>query len=160
MDSFKRFCFQNFKRISPWIHVLALNSYLCTEFLNESLCFQRFYVRFLSNKCRHVRRNSILSKICIEENFVATVLYVRCTFRCVRNRFQPQTSLWNYEKAMLIKIVAMFRNLSISSSDATTQVKRAFIYFKPRTSNDCEVTAMHSMRPIDRTTKSNFKEKD
>ena len=53
--------------------------------------------------------------------------YYYCTFRCVRNRFQPQTSLWNYEKAMLIKIVALFRNLLISSFDATIRVKRAFI---------------------------------
>ena len=60
-----------------------------------------------------------------------TVLTARCcTFRRVRNvrnRFQPQTSLWNYEKAMLIKIVALFRNLLISSFDATIRVKRAFI---------------------------------
>ena len=34
--------------------------------------------------------------------------------------------LWNYEKAMLIKIVAKFRNLLISSFDATIRVKRAF----------------------------------
>ena len=40
--------------------------------------------------------------------------------------FQPQTSLWNLEKTMLIKIVAMFRNLLISSFDATIRVKRAF----------------------------------
>ena len=50
----------------------------------------------------------------------------RCTFRRVRNRFQPQTSLWKYENTMLIKIVAMFRNLLISSFDATIRVKRAF----------------------------------
>ena len=56
-----------------------------------------------------------------------TALHARCTFRRVRNRFQPQTSqLWNYEKTMLIKIVAMFRNLLISSFDATIRVKRAF----------------------------------
>ena len=34
--------------------------------------------------------------------------------------------MWNYEKTMLIKIVAMFRNLLISSFDATIRVKRAF----------------------------------
>ena len=49
-----------------------------------------------------------------------------CTFPRVRNRFQPQTNLWNYENAMLIKIVAIFRNLIISSFDATIRVKRAF----------------------------------
>ena len=38
-----------------------------------------------------------------------TALHARCTFRRVRNRFQPQTSLWKYENTMLIKIVAMFR---------------------------------------------------
>ena len=39
--------------ISPWIHVSALNSYLCTEFVNEmnsrkkiSLCFLRFMSGF------------------------------------------------------------------------------------------------------------------
>ena len=39
--------------ISPWIHVSALNSYLCTEFVNEmnsrkktSVCFQRFMSGF------------------------------------------------------------------------------------------------------------------
>ena len=38
---------------SPWIHVSALNSYLCTEFVNEmssrkktSVCFQRFMSGF------------------------------------------------------------------------------------------------------------------
>ena len=55
-----------------------------------------------------------------------TALHARCTFRRVRNRFQPQTSLWKYENTMLIKIVAMFRNLLISSFDATIRVKRAF----------------------------------
>ena len=55
-----------------------------------------------------------------------TALHARCTFRRVRNKFQPQTSLWKYEKTMLIKIVAMFRNLFISSFDATIRVKRAF----------------------------------
>ena len=55
-----------------------------------------------------------------------TALHTCCTFRRVRNRIQPQTSLWNYEKTMLIKIVAMFRNLLISSFDATIQVKGAF----------------------------------
>ena len=35
-------------------------------------------------------------------------------------------SLWNYEKTMLIKIVAMFSNLLISSFYATIRVKRAF----------------------------------
>ena len=53
-------------------------------------------------------------------------LHARCTFRRLRNRFQPQTSLWNYEKTMLIKIVALFRNLLISSFDASIRVKRAF----------------------------------
>ena len=92
---------------------------------------------------------------CIEENtrFVATVnfpweinpsnttvLDAFCTFRYIRNRFQPQTSLWNYEKAMLC---------SETSFDATVRVIRAFIYFKTQTSNDCEVTAMHGMKPID-----------
>ena len=72
---------------------------------------------------------------------------------CTSNRFQPQTSPRNYEKAMLIKIVALFRNLLISSFDATIPVNRAFVYFKTRSSNDCEVTAMHSMRPIDRQRK-------
>ena len=57
-----------------------------------------------------------------------SALYARCTFRRVRNRFQPQTSqLWNSEKTMLIKIAAMFRNLLISSFDATIRVKRAFL---------------------------------
>ena len=55
-----------------------------------------------------------------------TALHARCTFRRVTNKFQPQTSLWKYEKTMLIKIVAMFRNLFISSFDATIRVKRAF----------------------------------
>ena len=55
-----------------------------------------------------------------------TALHACCTFRRVRNRFQPQTSLWNYEKTMLIKIVAMFRNLLISSFDVTIRVKRVF----------------------------------
>ena len=55
-----------------------------------------------------------------------TALHARCTFRRVRNRFQSQTSLWKYENTMLIKIVAMFRNLLISSFDATIRVKRAF----------------------------------
>ena len=113
-------------------------------------------------------------KDCIEENtcFVATAnspweinssnttaLHACCTFRRVRNRLQPQTSLWNYEKAMLIKIVAMFRKLLIYSFDATIRVKMTFIYFKTCTSNHCEVTAMHGMRPIDGGVKSNFKEK-
>ena len=50
-----RFSF-NFKTsndISPWIHVSALNSYLCTDFLNEmnlrkktSLCFHHFMSGF------------------------------------------------------------------------------------------------------------------
>ena len=53
-------------------------------------------------------------------------LHARCTFRRLRNRFQPQTSLWNYEKTMLIKIVALFRNLLISSFGASIRVKRAF----------------------------------
>ena len=84
-------------------------------------------------------------KDCIEEitRFVAAVKYkfsvgnkfiehdraarrARCTFPRVRNRFQPQTNLWNYENTMPIKIVAMFRNLFISSFDATIPVKRAF----------------------------------
>ena len=55
-----------------------------------------------------------------------TALQAHCTFRRVRNRFQPQTSVWKYENTMLIKIVAMFRNLFISSFDATIRVKRAF----------------------------------
>ena len=47
------------KQISLWIHVsvLNLNRHLCTEFLNEmnspkkrSFCFQRLYVKSLSNK--------------------------------------------------------------------------------------------------------------
>ena len=55
VNSFKRSSFQNFKRnvIIPWIHVSALNSYLCTEFVNEmnsrkktSVCFQRFMSGF------------------------------------------------------------------------------------------------------------------
>ena len=71
----------------------------------------------------------------------------------VRNRFQPQTSLWNYEKAMLIKIVALFRNLLISTFDATIRVKRAFVYFETQSSNDCVVTAMRGMRLIDRQRK-------
>ena len=69
-------------------------------------------------------------KDCIEQNtcFVAavnfqweinslnmTALHVRCAFCCVRNRFQPQTRLWNHEQAMLIKIVVAFRSLLISS---------------------------------------------
>ena len=43
-----------------------------------------------------------------------------------RLRGRLQTSLANYEKTMLIKIVAMFRNLLISSFDATIRVRRAF----------------------------------
>ena len=75
-------------------------------------------------------------KDCIEEitSFVAwikyssntTALYARCTFRRVRNRVQPQASLWIYEKSLLIKIIVMFRNLLISSFDPSIRVKRAF----------------------------------
>ena len=54
------------------------------------------------------------------------MLHAHCTFPRVRNILQPQTNLWNYENTMLIKIVAMFRNLIISSFDATIRVKRAF----------------------------------
>ena len=50
----------------------------------------------------------------------------RCSFARARNRLQPQTNLWNYENTMLIKIIAMFRNLLISSFDTTIPVKRAF----------------------------------
>ena len=88
-------------------------------------------------------QKSFFFKDCIEEitRFVAavnnfpweinssstTALHARCTFRRVKNRFQPQTSLWKYENTMLIKTVAMFRNrLFISSFDATIRVKRAF----------------------------------
>ena len=78
-----------------------------------------------------------------------TGLHTHCTFLCVQNRFQPQTSLWNYEKAILIKIFALFRNLLISSFDATIRVKRAFIYFKTRTSNDCEVMHSHAWHEAD-----------
>ena len=57
-------------------------------------------------------------------------------------------------------VVALFRNLLISSFDATIRVKRAFINFKTRTSNDCEVMHSHAhMRPIDHAAKLNFKEK-
>ena len=166
-----------------------------------SFCFQRFYVRFISNKHHYFMSDRIQSwlkfayirkvlcsvpdqistamfiqysldgsifsesfpffpkiffvKDWIEENrcFVVAVnfkweinslntpaLHTHCTFRHVRNRFQPQTRLWNYEQAMLIKIDAAFRNLLMCSFDATIRVKRAFIYFKTWTLNDHQVS--------------------
>ena len=59
-----------------------------------------------------VKKFSVGNKF-IEHDSAARPLYIRR----VRNRFQLQTRQWNYEKAMLIKIAAMFRNLLFSSFD-------------------------------------------
>ena len=97
--------------------------YLCRIFSLSSR--NLFCESLLSRNYTFCGRSKIIFSWEINSSNTAA-LHAHCPFHRVRNRFQPQTSLWNYEKTMLIKIVAIFRNLLISSFDATIRVKRAF----------------------------------
>ena len=120
----------------------------------ERLHFKKIHVLFVAAVNFPWEINSL--------NMTCTALRACCTFCRVRKRFQLQTSVWNYEKAMLIKIpvVAMFRNLLISSFDATIRVKGAFISKLELQTIVKSQPCMHGKRPIiDGAVKSNFKEK-